>query len=119
MAHGSDAAAAGGAPAATNAPTASANAPPTSSNACLRDRSGDRRVMCMPAFPYPRLRRWSDWPLRVCRATQGAAGARAQAALHAGDGAVGVELLMPVGSDATGPGVHRGARSGLLGPGAR
>jgi hypothetical protein len=62
----------------------------------------------MPAFPYPRLRRWSDWPLRVCKATQGAAGARAQAALHVGDGAVGVGLLMLVGSAVTGPGLRLG-----------
>src|ERR1700680_2871257 len=119
MSHGSDAAAAGGAPAASNAPTASVSAALTSSNARLRDRSGDRRVMCMPAFPYPRLRRWSDWPLRVCRATQGAAGARAQAALHIGDGAVGVELLMLVGSAVTGPGLRLGGPVWLLRASAR
>src|SRR5450759_2652103 len=66
--------------------------------------------MCMPAFPYPRLHCWLDWPLRVCRSTQGAAGARAQAALHAGDGAVGVGLAMLVGCAVTGQ-----ASTGVLG----
>jgi hypothetical protein len=73
----------------------------------------------MPAFPYPRLHCWLDWPLRVCRSTQGAAGVRAQAALHVGDGAVSVDLAMMVGCAVTGPGLHRGTQCGLVVPGAR